>query len=101
MRMEKKFSEKVYDVVARIPYGKVVSYGQIADMIGFPRAARQVGWAMRHCPEGLPWQRVIRNDGSIAGGACAEDRRELLLDEGVPVLPDGRIDIEACRWDGR
>ena len=99
--MEKKFSQRVYEIVERIPYGKVVSYGQIAQMIGAPGSARQVGWALRHCPDELPWQRVIRNDGTVAGGACAEDRREMLLDEGVPVLPDGRIDIEACRWDGR
>lgn len=48
------FFDRVYEIVGQIPYGKVVSYGQIAWMVGAPRAARQVGWAMRHCPDGLP-----------------------------------------------
>ena len=102
MSEEKKnsFFEEVYKVVARIPAGKVMSYGQIARVLGAPRAARQVGWAMRRCPDGLPWQRVVKADGSIAGGGFAELRRALLQSEGVPFLPDGRVDMEACRWLG-
>ena len=61
------FFEQVYDIVAVIPSGKVVSYGQIARALGSPRSARMVGWAMARCPEGLPWHRVIKNDGSISG----------------------------------
>ena len=53
------FFDEVYRIVARIPHGKVASYGQIARLLGRPGAARQVGWAMRHCPGGLPWQRVV------------------------------------------
>ena len=96
--MEKGFFEKVYDIVRQIPAGKVISYGEIARLIGAPGAARQVGWAMRTCPDELPWQRVVRADGSIAGGGWAELRRALLEDEGVPFLPDGRVDIERDRW---
>ena len=69
-------------------------------MLGAPRAARTVGWALRVCPEELPWQRVVRADGAIAGGGFAELRRALLLEEGVPFLPDGRVDLNACEWDG-
>lgn len=98
--MEKAFFERVYEIVARIPHGQVASYGQIAWMLGCPRAARQVGWAMRACPDGLPWQRVVRNNGEIAGGGYAEVRRALLEGEGVAFLPDGRIDMEKCRWRG-
>ncbi len=94
------FYEQVYYIVGQIPYGKAVSYGQIARMLGRPRAAREVGWAMRHCPDGLPWQRVVMRDGSITGGAFAEMRRALLLAEGVAFLPDGRVDMNKCRWDG-
>lgn len=94
------FFQEVYDLVAQIPYGKVASYGQIAWMLGAPRAARQVGWAMRRCPEGLPWQRVVKADGSIAGGGYADMRRALLEAEGVPFLPDGRVDMQACCWRG-
>jgi hypoxanthine-DNA glycosylase len=69
-------------------------------MLGRPRAAREVGWAMSNCPDELPWQRVVMADGSITGGECAAARRALLRDEGVPFLPDGRVDMEACAWDG-
>ena len=69
-------------------------------MLGTPRAARQVGCAMRKCPEELPWQRVVKSDGSIAGGSYAELRRALLEAEGVPFLPDGRVDLKACQWNG-
>ncbi len=92
------FFEQVYELVAQIPYGKVLSYGQIARMLGQPRGARQVGWAMRHCPEGLPWQRVVMADGSIAGGVFFEMRKALLESEGVLFLPDGRVDMASCAW---
>ncbi len=94
------FYEQVYDIVGQIPYGKAVSYGQIARLLGRPRAAREVGWAMRHCPDGLPWQRVVMRDGSITGGAFADMRRALLLAEGAAFLPDGRVDMKKCRWNG-
>lgn len=92
------FFNEVYLIVEQIPFGKVVSYGQIAWMLGVPKSARQVGWAMRRCPENLPWQRVVRNDGSIAGGSFAELRRTLLEAEGTSFLPDGRVNMEKCRW---
>jgi len=92
------FFQQVYMVVEQIPHGKVVSYGQIARMLGRPRSAREVGWAMRCCPDGLPWQRVVMTDGSIAGGIFAEMRRAILEDEDVKFLPDGRVDMALCRW---
>ena len=93
------FSERVYAVVARIPYGRVVSYGQIARMIGAPRSARQVGWAMSRCPDTLPWQRVVLADGTICGGGFAEIRRALLVKEGVRFTQDGRVDMKSCGWN--
>ena len=92
-----KFSEQVYAIVAQIPEGRVVSYGQIAQHLGHPQGARAVGCAMRYCPDGLPWQRVVMADGAVTGGAYAETRRALLVAEGVPFLPDGRVDIAKCR----
>ena len=56
---------------------------------------------MRACPEELPWQRVVREDGSIAPGGLGELRRARLEDEGVPFGADGRVDMARCRWDGR
>ena len=72
------FYAQVYDIVKKIPYGKVISYGEIARLLGRPRAAREVGRAMRHCPDGLPWQRVVMADGSITGGVFADIRRAIL-----------------------
>lgn len=95
------FFGQVYDVVNKIPYGKVLSYGQIARILGRPRAAREVGWAMRCCPDHLPWQRVVKADGSITGGEYAEMRRAALIAEGVPFLPDGRVDMGLCIWEYR
>jgi len=94
------FFKQVYEVVAQIPYGKVISYGQIARMLGYPRSARMVGWALRCCPEHLPWQRVVMRDGSVTGGAYADLRKMLLEKENIPFLSDGRVDMDLCRWDG-
>ena len=90
------FNQQVYEIVERIPYGKVISYGHIARVLGKPRGAREVGWAMRFCPEHLPWQRVVRVDGTIVGGEFSDVRRQRLKDEGVRFLPDGRVDMRRC-----
>jgi methylated-DNA-protein-cysteine methyltransferase-like protein len=97
--MKDTFFKSVYQIVAQVPYGRVVSYGQIALMLGNPQAARQVGWAMRRCPDGLPWQRVVTADGTVAGGTFADVRKAMLEAEGVQFLPDGRVDMSVCRWN--
>ena len=94
------FFEQVYAVVEQIPYGKVISYGQIARLLGRPRAAREVGWAMRCCPEHLPWQRVVMADGSITGGMFSDMRRAILESEDVAFLPNGCVNMASCRWLG-
>ena len=94
---ENGFFQQDYAIVAQIPAGQTLSYGEIARMLGRPRAAQIVGWAMRRCPDGLPWHRVIRADGSIAEGGEAGLRQALLEAEGVPFLPDGRVDRKALR----
>ena len=94
------FFEQVYAIVEQIPYGKVVSYIQIARMLGRPRSAREVGWAMRCCPKHLPWQRVVTANGSIAGGTVAGIRRAILECENIIFLPDGRVDMKSCQWHG-
>ena len=89
------FNQRVYDLVAGIPRGKVVSYGDIARALGNPRAARQVGWAMARCPDDLPWQRVVKANGEIAGfDVYAEMRRRLLEEEGIAFLPNGNVDMK-------
>ncbi len=98
-----KFKEKVIEVVSLIPFGKVVSYGQVALYIGIPRAARQVGWMLNRM-EGdvqIPWWRVVNNQGriSIKGSKyTAEDQRELLVEEGIRVNDDLTLVIEKYRF---
>ncbi|MCL2616532.1 MAG: MGMT family protein [Defluviitaleaceae bacterium] len=94
-----QFYAQVYAAVEGIPRGKVVSYGQIARALGRPRGARVVGWAMRCCPEHLPWQRVVMADGTVTGGIHADIRRALLEEEGITFLPDGRVDMKICNAD--
>ena len=94
------FFDQVYEIVARIPKGRVISYGQIARMLGSPRAARTVGWALSACPEHLPWQRVVMADGSITGGEFAELRRVMLEEEGITFLINGRVDMDIHEWGG-
>ena len=97
--MTPSFFTQIYAVVAAIPHGKVASYGQIARMLGRPRSAREVGWAMSNCPEELPWQRVVKVDGSITGGVHAQIRKARLIEEDVTFLSDGKVDMTAHQWN--
>ena len=90
INMMNPFYENIYSIVAGVPKGSVVSYGQIARMLGRPRSAREVGRAMRVCPDNIPWQRVVMADGAVAGGASAAVRKAMLETEGIEFLPDGR-----------
>ena len=97
-----RFHHAVYRVVRRIPRGRVATYGQIAAMLGWPRAARAVGHAMRHCPPGVPWHRVVNASGGISLRANVGNmltQRLLLEQEGVPVRR-GRIRLDRYRWRG-
>jgi len=94
--MVNQFYQDVYDTVQKVPSGKVISYGQIARILGRPRSAREVGRAMRICPDSVPWQRVVMADGTITGGNFADIRKGMLEAEGVIFLPDGRVDMKEC-----
>ncbi len=103
--MAMSFPEEIYAIARRIPEGHVASYGQLALLAGRPRAARIVGGAMSRCPEGngVPCHRVIRADGSLCDGyefGVPGLQRALLREEGVHFLPDGRVDMRMCQWDG-
>ena len=92
----------MYRLVRRVPRGTVVTYGQIAVMLGAPRSARAVGGAMRRCPEDVPWHRVVNAQGGISRrgrAASALTQRILLEQEGVP-LRRGRVMLARCRWEG-
>ena len=98
------FPSRVYEIVASVPYGHVITYGAIARLLGDPRKAREVGWAMAATPERtppLPAHRVINARGELSGGPAFggyEVQRARLEAEGVQFLPDGRIDLERYLW---
>ena len=93
-----------YDIVRRIPAGKVATYGQIAKLAGMPRCARTVGYAMAACQDPtVPCHRVVDRFGGTK--ACFDlhapgTQRALLEAEGVLFTPDGRVDLAQCQWDG-
>jgi methylated-DNA-protein-cysteine methyltransferase-like protein len=94
------FARAVWRLVRRIPRGRVATYGQIAALLGRPRGARAVGWAMRHCPDDVPWHRVVNASGGISPRARMEGmvtQRLLLIREGVP-LRRGRVALARYRW---
>lgn len=103
--MQKTFPQRVYALVKDIPAGAVMTYGQIAHILGSPRAARIVGAAMQRAPEGqnLPCHRVIYSDGRLC---CFEAfggydiQRDMLESEGVTFLPSGRVDLKRHLWPG-
>ena len=97
-----EFRRRVWRLVAKIPRGRVATYGQIAAWLGWPRRARMVGMAMRQCPPGVPWQRVVNASGGISLRAAAGSmltQRILLQQEGV-VLRSGRVPLARYRWQG-
>jgi methylated-DNA-protein-cysteine methyltransferase-like protein len=94
------FIGAVHGLVRRIPRGRIVTYGQIAASLGRPRAARAVGWAMKHCPAGVPWHRVVNARGGISRRPNAGSmltQRLLLEQEGVPVRR-GRVSLARHGW---
>lgn len=103
-----EFSESVFAQVVRIPKGKVSTYGQIARLIGSPRSARYVGYALRANPapdtseDSIPCHRVVFKDGGLCksfafGGP--NEQRSMLEAEGITFLEDGRINMDAHLWD--
>jgi methylated-DNA-protein-cysteine methyltransferase-like protein len=101
------FYFRVYTKVRQIPKGRVATYGQIAGLIGNPRGARMVGWAL-NCLKpnsNVPWQRVINGEGRITIEnlrATKEMQAELLRAEGVDVqLREGNywVDLERYLWN--
>ncbi len=97
------FFERVYDMVEQIPRGCVATYGQIAKLVGEPRRARYVGFALHGNPRPgvVPCHRVVFADGRVCEGFVfggPEVQRALLEEEGVSFLDDGRVDMGRCRW---
>jgi methylated-DNA-protein-cysteine methyltransferase-like protein len=97
---------RIYDVVRRVPRGKVATYGQIATIAGLDGQARQVGYAMAAIgrASAVPWQRVINAQGRISmrseGPAGSIIQQQLLEREGV-VFRGGRVDLKRFGWKPR
>lgn len=100
--MSKDFFKKVYEYLKKVPKGKVVTYGQIAQGIGAPRCARQVGFAL-HCnpqPYDIPCHRVVNRFGGLApafafGGL--DEQKRMLEEEGV-VIEGNAVDLAKYRF---
>lgn len=101
-----RFRTLVYRLVRRVPRGRVVTYGQVAAILGRPRGARAVGTALGALRGPLldlvPWQRVVNAAGrcSRRDGFGADVQRELLETEGVRFGRHGTIDLRKSRWPG-
>jgi methylated-DNA-protein-cysteine methyltransferase-like protein len=97
------FYNKVYDVVKRIPRGKVTTYGKIAAMIGAPGSAKIVGWALHSNPDPgtIPCHRVVNRNGETSGSFAfggPDVQKQLLESEGVIFSPEGNVDLGKCLW---
>jgi methylated-DNA-protein-cysteine methyltransferase-like protein len=99
---EQAYREKVYEIVRQIPLGKLMTYGQIAEILGEGYTARTVGYVMHAADsQNVPWQRVINSQGK-----CSTDKllmphniqQKILEDEGVIFSAAGKCDLNIYRW---
>ena len=96
------YRERVYAIVRDIPKGKVMTYGQIAIILGEGYTARTVGYVMHGAEtESVPWQRVINSQGKCSTGKLTIPlnlQQELLEAEGVVFSASGKCDLNECQW---
>lgn len=99
-RVSGEFRDRVYELVAQIPRGRVMTYGQIAAMCGSPRAARIVGGVAHWGDPELPWQRVVKKDGSLAEGypGGVVGHRAALESEGIQLTADSKVLMTELQW---
>ena len=101
------YFEQVWGLARQIPSGKVVTYGQLAQMLPSPQdispedykvcSPRWVGDAMAACPNDVPWHRVVNSQGKISRKSNAEEQRHQLEQEGL-VFVKGKLDLKSCQW---
>ena len=102
VKKEKDFFDKVYKIVAKIPYGKVATYGDIAEACGIRSSARTVGWALNGAKDsGLPCHRVVNRFGALTGKlhfGSSDLMEDLLRSEGVKFDKEGCVILKDYLW---
>ncbi len=99
------FFEKVYEIVFKVPYGRVTTYGSIAKYLGAGKSARMVGWAMNKShthPKQIPAHRVVNRNGVLTGKhhfGGAQIMQQLLENEGIKVSNDQIVNFKKHFWD--
>ncbi|WP_028470790.1 MGMT family protein [Neptunomonas japonica] len=97
------YDEAIWTAVGYIPKGKVATYGQIAEVAGFPRTARAVGRALSKLPEEtqIPWFRVINAKGEISFPIDSDryDAQKQRLEDELVIVRNGKIDLKSYRWE--
>ena len=107
MPLKESFFHDVYEVVVKIPYGRVTSYGAIAEYLGLRGSARMVGWAMNASHTGnknIPAHRVVNRNGLLTGKhhfGGPEIMEQLLMSEGIKVKDNKVVKFEKLFWDPR
>lgn len=105
MKADEPFFDRVYEVVRQVPYGKVTTYGAIAEYLGTRLSARMVGWAMNKChihPSPVPAHRVVNRNGLLTGKhhfGGPDLMKQLLESEGIEVENDAIINFSKYFWD--
>jgi methylated-DNA-protein-cysteine methyltransferase-like protein len=92
-----KYRERVYSLVRRIPRGRVMTYGQIAELLGEGYTPRTVGFCMHSSPDGTPWHRVLNAQGATSTGRLVlpHDKQQRMLEqEGVVFNQNNRCDLK-------
>jgi methylated-DNA-protein-cysteine methyltransferase-like protein len=95
------YRERVFEIVRRIPTGRVMTYGQLAEILGEGYTPRTVGFVMHSADETVPWQRVINSQGACSTGRVIvppDLQQRMLVSEGVVFNEKGRCDLARYRW---
>jgi len=101
MQNDSKYRERVYKLVRRIPSGRVMTYGQIAELLGDGYTPRTVGFCMHGSDDGTPWHRVINAQGACSTGGIVlpHDKQQRMLEaEGIKFNEKSRCDLKTYLW---
>ncbi len=101
MKDDSKYRERVFEIVRSIPPGRVMTYGQIAEILGEGYTPRTVGFVMHAASDSTPWHRVINAQGGCSTGRVViphDKQRRMLESEGVKFNKSGRCDLKTYLW---